>query len=78
MRTIGSPLSTDTDGPGPEGCLAVMGAGATGEVVTVQRALGHSSATTTPNTDSHLWPMAEDRTRAAAAGLMKQALEATP
>jgi hypothetical protein len=31
------------------------------DVVTVQRALGHSSATTTLNTYSHLWPTAEDR-----------------
>ncbi|WP_319804511.1 tyrosine-type recombinase/integrase [Nocardioides malaquae] len=44
------------------------------DVVTVQRALGHSSATTTLNTYSHLWPTAEDRTRAAAADLMNQAL----
>jgi len=43
------------------------------DVVTVQRALGHSSATTTLNTYSHLWPTAEDRTRAAAADLMVQA-----
>jgi integrase len=33
------------------------------DVVTVQRALGHASATTTLNTYSHLWPTAEDRTR---------------
>ena len=33
------------------------------DVVTVQRALGHSTATTTLNTYSHLWPTAEDRTR---------------
>jgi hypothetical protein len=38
--------------------------------VTVQRALGHANATTTLNTYSHLWPTAEDRTRAAAAGLV--------
>lgn len=44
------------------------------DVVTVQRALGHSTATTTLNTYSHLWPTAEDRTRAAAGDLMKQAL----
>ncbi|WP_224766254.1 tyrosine-type recombinase/integrase [Nocardioides campestrisoli] len=44
------------------------------DVVTVQRALGHSSATTTLNTYSHLWPTAEDRTRAAAAGLMSEAV----
>ena len=36
------------------------------DVVTVQRALGHASATTTLNTYSHLWPSAEDRTRTAA------------
>ena len=44
------------------------------DVVTVQRALGHSSATTTLNTYSHLWPTAEDRTRKAASGLMRQAI----
>ena len=44
------------------------------DVVTVQRALGHAAATTTLNTYSHLWPTAEDRTRAAASGLMRQAL----
>lgn len=47
------------------------------DVVTVQRAMGHSSATTTLNTYSHLWPTAEDRTRAAAADLMSTAM-ATP
>ncbi|WP_328449100.1 tyrosine-type recombinase/integrase [Amycolatopsis sp. NBC_00438] len=46
------------------------------DVVTVQRALGHASATTTLNTYSHLWPSAEDRTRQAAAGLMAGALKA--
>lgn len=40
------------------------------DVVTVQRALGHASATTTLNTYAHLWPSAEDRTRAAASDLM--------
>ncbi|MEZ5116161.1 MAG: site-specific integrase [Candidatus Nanopelagicales bacterium] len=44
------------------------------DVVTVQRALGHSSATTTLATYSHLWPTAEDRTRAAAGGLVRQVL----
>lgn len=44
------------------------------DVLTVQRALGHSSATTTLNTYSHLWPTAEDRTRAAADNLMRDAL----
>ena len=47
------------------------------DVVTVQRALGHSTATTTLNTYSHLWPTAEDRTRSAAADLMRQALGVT-
>lgn len=42
------------------------------DVVTVQRAPGHASATITLNTDSHLWPTAEDRTRSAAADLMGQ------
>jgi integrase len=46
------------------------------DVVTVQRALGHSSATITLNVYSHLWPTAEDRTRAAAAGLMAAAARA--
>jgi integrase len=44
------------------------------DVVTVQRALGHKSATTTLNTYAHLWPSAEDRTRAAAAGMLTAAL----
>ena len=44
------------------------------DVVTVQRALGHSKATTTLNTYSHLWPTAEDRTRKAADGMLAAAL----
>jgi integrase len=40
------------------------------DVVTVQRALGHATPSTTLNTYSHLWPTAEDRTRRAAASLM--------
>ena len=43
-------------------------------VVTVQRALGHSTATTTLSTYAHLWPTAEDQTRKAAAGLMRAAM----
>jgi integrase len=43
------------------------------DVVTVQRALGHAQASTTLNVYSHLWPSAEDRTRAAAADLMASA-----
>lgn len=46
------------------------------DVVTVQRALGHSNATTTLNTYSHLWPTAEDRTRHAAGDLMGQVFAA--
>lgn len=42
------------------------------DVVTVQRAIGHASATITLNTYSHLWPAAEDRTRSAAADVMGQ------
>lgn len=44
------------------------------DVVTVQRALGHSSASITLGTYSHLWPDANDRTRKAAAGLVEAAL----
>ncbi|GAB2659976.1 site-specific integrase [Saccharopolyspora gloriosae] len=44
------------------------------DVVTVQRALGHSSANITLSTYAHLWPTAEDRTRSAAAGLLRDAL----
>ncbi len=44
------------------------------DVVTVQRALGHSSATITLNTYAHLWPTAEDRTRAAAASMLGDVL----
>jgi integrase len=43
------------------------------DVVTVQRALGHAQASTTLNVYAHLWPSAEDRTRAAAADLMTSA-----
>jgi hypothetical protein len=46
------------------------------DVVTVQRALGHSSATITLTAHSHLWPTAEDRTRAATAGLVAAATRA--
>ncbi|MGB8385975.1 MAG: site-specific integrase [Dermatophilaceae bacterium] len=46
------------------------------DVVTVQRALGHKSASVTLNTYAHLWPTAEDRTRAAAAGLATSVLGA--
>jgi integrase len=45
------------------------------DVVTVQRALGHASATTTLNTYRHLWPDAEDRTRTATDRLMAAALD---
>jgi integrase len=44
------------------------------DVVTVQRALGHGSASITLNTYSHLWPNADDRTRKAAARLFDQAV----
>ena len=44
------------------------------DVVTVQQALGHSKATTTLNTYSHLWPTAEDKTRAAVGVLVREAL----
>jgi integrase len=44
------------------------------DVVTVQRAMGHASATTTLSTYTHLWPTAEDKTRAAASGMAKSVL----
>ena len=44
------------------------------DVVTVQRALGHSKATTTLETYAHLWPSAEDKTRKAAATLAEEVL----
>lgn len=44
------------------------------DVVTVQRAMGHASATTTLSTYAHLWPSAEDKTRAAASGMAKAVL----
>ncbi|MCW2651572.1 MAG: phage integrase family protein [Mycobacterium sp.] len=44
------------------------------DVVTVQRSLGHSMATTTLDTYSHRWPTAEDRTRKAADAMMNTAL----
>lgn len=44
------------------------------DVVTVQRAMGHKSATVTLNTYSHKWPKAEDRTRSAAAVMFADAL----
>lgn len=43
-------------------------------VVTVQRALGHPTATTTLSTSAHLWPTAKDQDAKAAAGLMRAAM----
>jgi len=45
------------------------------DVVTVQHALGHASATTTLSTYAHLWPNAEDRTRAAAEAMLTSAMQ---
>ncbi|HEX3826141.1 MAG TPA: tyrosine-type recombinase/integrase [Sporichthyaceae bacterium] len=45
------------------------------DVVAVQRALGHATASTTLNIYAHLWPTAEDRTRAAVSGLFDQVLK---
>lgn len=47
------------------------------DVVTVQRALGHSAPSITLDTYSHLWPNAEDRTRKAAEGLVDAAFAAS-
>lgn len=45
------------------------------DVVTVQRALGHSQPSITLNVYSHLWPSAEDNTRAATADFMGEVLK---
>lgn len=45
------------------------------DVVTVQRSLGHSSPSVTLDVYSHLWPSAEDKTRAASSGIMKSVHE---
>jgi hypothetical protein len=42
--------------------------------VTLQRTLGHATATTTLNANSYLWPTAEDKTRKAAEAMMSEAL----
>ena len=47
------------------------------DVVTVQRAMGHASATTTLSTYAHLWPTAEDKTRAAASDMAAAVLGAS-
>lgn len=44
------------------------------DVVTVQRALGHAQPSITLNTYAHLWPSAEDRTRAATADFARTIL----
>lgn len=44
------------------------------DVVTVQKALGHSLPSITLNTYSHLWPSAEDKTRAAGSRLARSVL----
>lgn len=44
------------------------------DVVTVQKALGHSTPTITLNTYSHLWPNAHERTRSATAAVMSDVL----
>ena len=41
------------------------------DVVAVQKALGHHSASITLNTYSHLWPDSEDRTRAAVDSVLR-------
>lgn len=44
------------------------------DVATVQRSLGHALPSITLNTYTHLWPRSEDKTRAAASGMMATAL----
>lgn len=45
------------------------------DVVTVQRALGHSQPSITLDVYSHLWPSAEDKTRSATATFMDNVLQ---
>lgn len=45
------------------------------DVVTVQKALGHSSPNVTLSTYAHLWPNADDRTRKAADSMFVEATE---
>ncbi|MDZ7929043.1 MAG: site-specific integrase [Rhodococcus sp. (in: high G+C Gram-positive bacteria)] len=47
------------------------------DVVTVQRALGHSSPNVTLSTYAHLWPNADDRTQKAADALFREANESS-
>ena len=44
-------------------------------IKTVQERLGHSSAVTTLNTYSHLWPDSDDRTRAAVDDVLRTAAD---
>lgn len=48
------------------------------DVVTVQRALGHSTPSITLNVYSHLWPSAEDKTRTATADFRALTVSARP
>ena len=48
------------------------------DIVTVQCAMGHSSATTTLSTYAHLWPTAEDKTRAAPSRMAAAVRAVTP
>lgn len=48
------------------------------DVVTVQRAMGHKSASVTLDTYSHLWPSAEDRTRNAIESVFAETLADSP
>ena len=68
---------SSTDSTTPATCFASGLIAAGCDVVTVQRALGHSSAVQTLTTYSHLWPDASDRTRKAAGDLLDLALRST-
>ena len=70
QRTV---KDADVSGVRPHGLRHYFASGliAAGcDVVTVQRALGHRSPSTTLDVYSHLWPSAEDRTRGASAALV--------
>ena len=71
-KRTASPEAAEVDGVHLHGLRHFYASGLIADgcdVVTVQRALGHRSATVTLNTYAHLWPTAEDRTRSAASNL---------
>jgi integrase len=74
-QNTGGTAGAARSGPGSLRHFYASGLIAAGcDVVNVQRTLGYAKATTTLETYSHLWPSAEDRTRAAATSLTREVL----